>query len=138
MRYYLDANILVFLLSDKDEDIIHEVSDKLFDYSNVIYASSVAINELILLYKIGKIKLSDCKSAADIIAKIKQFGIEIVYYNQHHLAKYISLNLAPGHKDLSDHAIIAQAISDKIPLISSDREFKNYVSQGLNFVFNKR
>jgi PIN domain nuclease of toxin-antitoxin system len=69
---------------------------------------------------------------------MKLYSIEIVYYNQYHLAKYVALDLALDHKDLSDHAIIAQAISDKIPLISSDRKFENYVSQGLNFVFNKR
>jgi PIN domain nuclease of toxin-antitoxin system len=69
---------------------------------------------------------------------MKLYSIEIVYYNQYHLAKYVALDLTPDHKDLSDHAIIAQAISDKIPLISSDRKFESYVSQGLNFVFNKR
>jgi PIN domain nuclease of toxin-antitoxin system len=62
----------------------------------------------------------------------------LVYYNQHHLTNYVRLELAPDHKDLTDHAIIAQAISDKIPLISSDYKFKNYVSQGLHFVYNKR
>jgi PIN domain nuclease of toxin-antitoxin system len=97
MRYYLDTNILVFILSNPKEDITHEVAERIFDYSNMLYASSIAINELILLYKTGKIELSDCK-----------------------------------------HAIIAQAISGKIPLISSDHKFKNYVSQGLNFVYNKR
>jgi PIN domain nuclease of toxin-antitoxin system len=39
---------------------------------------------------------------------------------------------------LTIHVIIAQAISDKIPLISSDQKFKLYTSQGLDFVFNKR
>ena len=50
----------------------------------------------------------------------------------------ILYELSEGHKDVNDHVIIAQAISDKIPLISSDIEFENYVPQGLNFVFNKR
>jgi PIN domain nuclease of toxin-antitoxin system len=39
---------------------------------------------------------------------------------------------------MNDHAIISQAISDKIALISSDGAFENYTAQGLNFVFNKR
>jgi len=34
--------------------------------------------------------------------------------------------------------IIAQAISDKMPVISSDRKFKLYEKQGLQLVFNKR
>ncbi|MCL2681999.1 MAG: PIN domain-containing protein [Bacteroidales bacterium] len=32
----------------------------------------------------------------------------------------------------------AQAITEKIPLISSDRKFEAYRNQNLNFVYNKR
>jgi len=39
---------------------------------------------------------------------------------------------------MNDHLIISQAISDKIPVISSDYKFKEYIEQGLDFVFNKR
>ncbi len=34
--------------------------------------------------------------------------------------------------------IIAQAISDKIPLVSSDHKFGRYVKFGLDFIFNER
>lgn len=37
-----------------------------------------------------------------------------------------------------DHLIISQAISDRIDLISSDTKFKEYISQGLKFIYNKR
>ncbi|MDR1882665.1 MAG: hypothetical protein LBR26_07770 [Prevotella sp.] len=63
MRYYLDTNILVFLLSNPKEDISREVDDMISDYSNMLYTSSVAVNELILLYKSRKIDLIDCRSA---------------------------------------------------------------------------
>ncbi|OAV65763.1 PIN domain protein [Bacteroidales bacterium Barb4] len=139
MRYYLDTNMLVFiLLNPKSDDISREAADIIFDYSNILYASSVAVNELILLYKTGKVTLSDCKSAEDIISGMKRYGIEIVYYNQYHLEKYIALDLIDGHKDMNDHAIIAQAIADKIPLVSSDTKFHCYTGQGLDFVFNRR
>ncbi|OAV73501.1 PIN domain protein [Bacteroidales bacterium Barb6] len=138
MRYYLDTNILIFILSNQKDCISREVADIVFDFSNMLHTSSVAVNELVLLYKIGKIELSDCKSAEDIISKIGQFSIKIEYYNQYHLEKYVSLDLADGHKDMNDHAIIAQAISEKIPLISSDTKFQYYTGQGLDFIFNKR
>jgi PIN domain nuclease of toxin-antitoxin system len=54
------------------------------------------------------------------------------------LSKYVELSLSAGHRDMNDHAIISQAISDKIPLISSDMKFHDYTKQGLNFVYNKR
>jgi PIN domain nuclease of toxin-antitoxin system len=138
MRYYLDTNILVFVLSRSKDNLDTRIEDIIFDFSNILYTSSIAANELILLYKIGKIELINCKSARDVLSKIEKSGIKIVYYNQYHLLKYSSLELADGHKDMNDHAIIAQAISDKIPLISSDHAFKHYQNQGLQLVFNKR
>jgi PIN domain nuclease of toxin-antitoxin system len=94
--------------------------------------------KLVSLYKTDKIKLSDCESARDVLDKVKIFDIEIVYYNKYHLSKYVELDLVEDHKDMNDHAIIAQAISDKISLISSDTKFHDYTAQGLDFVFNKR
>jgi PIN domain nuclease of toxin-antitoxin system len=138
MRYYLDTNILVFIVCQNKNDLSIDVRNIVFDFSNILYTSSIAVNELILLYKIGKIEFIDCKSANDLLLKIEKSGIEIVYYNKYHLLKYSGLDLVDGHKDLNDHAIIAQAISDKIPLISSDKCFENYRSQGLNFIYNKR
>jgi PIN domain nuclease of toxin-antitoxin system len=138
MRYYLDTNILIFILSENQDDINAKVSNILFDYANIFYTSSIAAQELILLYRLEKIKPLKCKSEEDILNKMEKAGIEIVFFNEHHFSKYIKLSIFDDHKDMNDHAIIAQAISDKIPLISSDREFKNYISQGLEFVFNKR
>ncbi|OAV64288.1 PIN domain protein [Bacteroidales bacterium Barb6] len=138
MRYYLDTNMLVFMLLNNKNCISRKVDNIISDFSNILYASSIAVNELILLYKSGKIELRSCKSAEDIISEIKRFGIEIVYYNQYHLAKYAALEIAGGHKDMNDHAIIAQAIADKIPLVSSDTDLYCYTAQGLNLIFNKR
>jgi PIN domain nuclease of toxin-antitoxin system len=137
MRYYLDTNILVYFLFKK-ENIHHTVQSLLDDYANTFYVSSVAIKELILLHRIGKIKNRLYKSEEDILGKIKKSEIKIVFFNEHHFSKYAKLSIVDGHKDMNDHAIISQAISEKIALISSDREFENYTNQGLNFVYNKR
>ena len=138
MRYYLDTNILIFILSKQNDEIKNEVRKIIYDYSSILYVSSIVLQELLLLYRIRKIDLSRYKSEKDILADIKEIGIEVVFFNEHHLSAYASLRIIEGHKDMNDHSIIAQAISDKIPLISSDTKFKEYVSQGLNFIYNKR
>jgi PIN domain nuclease of toxin-antitoxin system len=138
MRYYLDTNLLVFILFDIHDEIDRDVSAILKDYSTVLYASSVSIKELILLFKIGKLKFLRYKSEYDLLTELKRAGIEIVFFNEHHFGKYAKLQIREDHKDMNDHAIIAQAISDRILLVSSDHKFKSYVSQGLNLVFNKR
>lgn len=138
MRYYLDTNILVFILSDQFDEINSDIQTILEDYSSILYVSNIAVQELIFLYRIGKFRSKFYKCEQDLTDSLKENGIRIVYFNEHHLDAYTSLQLVDGHKDMYDHAIIAQAISDKIPLISSDHEFEWYTKQGLNFIFNRR
>ncbi|GAP72624.1 hypothetical protein SAMD00024442_37_36 [Candidatus Symbiothrix dinenymphae] len=139
MRYYLDTNILIFILLKESDNIHRNVQKLLDDYGNSFYASAVVVKELIHLYKTGDIKDKDFKTAKDLLTVMeKTYGIEIKPLNQYHLAKYAEIDIVKGHKDPNDHIIIAQAISDKIPLISSDHQFPFYAGQGLNCVFNKR
>jgi PIN domain nuclease of toxin-antitoxin system len=58
-------------------------------------------------------------------------GIIIKPVTRKHLECYSDLDVIQKHNDPNDHMIIAQAISDKIPLISSGQKFKCYISQGL-------
>ncbi|HCC85018.1 MAG TPA: hypothetical protein DEQ06_00225 [Porphyromonadaceae bacterium] len=59
-------------------------------------------------------------------------------YAKEHLATLSKLEIAARHKDPLDHAIIAHAITEKLTLISSDRQFENYTGQHLDFIYNKR
>jgi PIN domain nuclease of toxin-antitoxin system len=114
------------------------VSSILEDYSNIFYTSAIAVKELIHLHKTGDINYRCYKTAKDLLTAIKDADIKIKPLEERHLFKYTELETVAGHKDPNDHIIIAQAISDKIPLISSDHKFNFYVPQGLEFVFNKR
>ena len=138
MRYYLDTNMLVFILLKEKDEINHKVAHIINDYSSILYASSVAVQELLLLFRIGKFRYSKYKSDKDILADIELLHIEIVFFNQLHLNTYTALQITEDHKDMNDHAIISQAISDKISVISSDAKFKDYTNQGLKFIYNKR
>ena len=108
------------------------------DYSNRLYVSSVAVKELIHACKTGNIQDAYAKSLNELFDDMDELGIEIVLMNKYHLQQYAALETVAGHKDPNDHIIIAQAISDKIPIISSDRMFKEYTRQGLDFVYNRR
>ena len=138
MRYYLDTNILVYLLSQSKDEIYFSVKSILSECSNILFASSISVSELILLYRIGKFKVKSYKTGHDLLDSLEQFSIRMTFFNEFHFKQYLALNIVGDHKDVIDHMIIAQAISDKMPLISSDHEFKKYVPQGLNLVFNRR
>ena len=49
----------------------------------------------------------------------------------------LRINSAMGHKDPSDHIIISHAITNRLPLISSDHKFPFYRKQGLDLIENK-
>jgi PIN domain nuclease of toxin-antitoxin system len=140
MRYYLDTNILIFILFDKNlkDNCDKDTYNILSDYENIFYISSIAIRELIKLYHDGELKSVKYRFYRDIISFIDELGIEIKPFTRQHVITYAELKPAENHKDPNDHMIIAQAISDKIPIISSDRKFKLYGNQGLQLVFNKR
>ena len=138
MRYYLDTNILIFILGNDRDELNTETLDILEAYSNTFYLSIVVLKELILLYKERKLGHLKYKTYKDIFDIIEGLRYEIIPVTKKHLFAYAELESVREHKDPNDHIIIAQSISDKIPVISSDRKFKLYEKQGLRLVFNKR
>jgi len=137
MRYLIDSHILFFTVSDREE-LTAEVKGILDDCGNRIYIPSKCVEELIYLQQSGKINIKQWKSADDIIGNIKALDIGIKYVAEEHLLTLARLPLFPDHKDPTDRIIVAQAITEKTALISSDRKFPLYIRYGLDFVFNKR
>ena len=134
MQYYLDTNILAFLLTNKDS-ISRKVENILSNYENVLLTSSVCVMELIHLFQIGKLRKRNF-DVSFVLDKIAEFNITIKSVQQQHLQTMSELQFFQDHTDPNDRLIISQAITDKIPLISSDRKFSKY--QDLKFVFNER
>lgn len=137
MRYYLDTNIIYFLLFNPQE-ISSDILDVLGDYETITYTSSECIKEFLHLFETDNLSTKKIK-ANNVIDVIKDdLGITIVPFTEKHLRKLAELPYYEKHKDPNDRIIIAQAISDKIPIISSDNKFHNYVQDGLKFMYNKR
>ena len=69
-----------------------------------------------------------------------KISMKILPLKKEHMQTYahMEINEAQGHKDPSDHVIIAHAITEHLPLISSDTRFGFYRSQGLDLVFNQK
>jgi len=137
-RYLIDTNILIFYANDQTL-LTKEAADIIDDYNNRIYVPSKCVEELIYLQQAEKNIIKRCKSADDTVDFITDelnFGIK--YIAEEHLRTLARLPLFPDHKDPTDRIIIAQAITEKTPIISSDRKFNDYKRLGLKFVFNRR
>lgn len=141
MRYYLDTNILVFLITGQRDEIHPDVTEKIFDYANQMLTSSVCVHELVHLNQIGKFepyKRVSVPSPPEVLAWLNEINIEVVTVSKRHIQCFSELPMQPEHRDPNDRLVIAQAIADRIPLVSSDRKFDWYKRHGLEFVFNDR
>jgi len=135
MRYFLDTNIFVFHALDND-NLDRNVISILDDYENIIYISAEVVKETMHLIRQKKIAVKHWKTPNDIWKSITEWGFVVDYVKEEHIRTLGNLVTAKDHKDPTDHIIIAQAITNKIPVISSDTQFRHYKGQGLNLVFN--
>ena len=139
MRYYLDTQSLAqfFLSRDNTSPDVRAVFE---DYSNQFLTSMVCVKELIHLIQTDRIRPLRGKKRYDATAAIDSMiraGVNIVPTTILHLQQLSRLPLFPEHNDPNDRLIIAQAIADRVPLITTDRKFALYEDSGLQVVENR-
>lgn len=138
MRAYLDTNILVYLIVGDKEDLSRDIRALFADSYSLFYTSTVCVKELIHLYRTGRIGGSRSRrSELDLLEELRNLRIEIVSVTEKHLRTFSQLPFHGDHRDPDDRLIIAQAISDRIPLVSSDRKFSLYEDDGLDYIPNR-
>lgn len=138
MRYLLDTNIFIYAALETDR-LDRDVAAILEDYDNQLYISTESTKELVQLFKRKNIGNTIWKSAKMMIHDMEDnFHITILPIRKEHLLTYAGLETPEFHNDPSDHVIIAQAITERMPLVSSDLKFPFYRQQGLDLVLNKK
>ena len=136
-RYLIDTNVLIQLAAEQDftEDVHY-----MLKYSGAqIYVSSASVQELINLLQGEDVKLQKQKNVS--VFNVFEFiedtlGFTVKYVDKGHLKQLCKMDIINKHTDPFDRIIIAQAILEKIPLISSDKQFPKYRKMGLNFIPN--
>jgi PIN domain nuclease of toxin-antitoxin system len=136
MRYLIDTNVFIDYIEDRpvQKDVLYILEDS----DNTVYVSSESIKEFIHLMQSGKIL---CKKNNNLMLDVfdiieNELGFNIKYVAREHLRTLAKLEAVEGHTDPSDRLIIAQAITEKMPLVSSDRKFPKYRKFGLDFIPN--
>lgn len=139
MRYLIDTNIYVYMMTEYDK-LSRDVDALLQDYDNVLCMSVESLKELIVAYRNKGLWSKTWHSEAEMVRSIMDSSIVLLPIKPEHMQTYaeMQINEVQGHKDPSDHVIIAQAITEGIPLISSDKRFDFYRRQGLDLVFNAK
>lgn len=140
MRYLIDTNIIVYIISDPDS-LDNDVKAIISDPDNTLYTSAESAKELVIAYRNKGLLTKRWGKAEDMLNSIEdEYGIYIRPINREHIHTYarLSLNTRQDHRDPSDHVIISHAITEHMPLISSDTRFGYCRAQGLDFIYNKR
>ena len=138
MRYLIDTNIVIFFGIENDR-LSRQVSAILNDYENQIYISSESVKEIFMLLEHRKINVPSWKYPQHLFDTIEnEWGFTVNYVKKEHLFTFAELEPVEGHNDPFDRMIIAQAITEQMPLISSDAKFNRYGQQKLDFILNEQ
>ena len=118
MKILLDTHIFLWMLTSPER-----LNDKrryeLETPANEVFLSAMSIAELMIKHTIGKIHVE-----FDPLEMAKQMRIEILSFSGDHAMMLGKMPL--HHKDPFDRMIIAQAIVNRLPLMSDDPKFPAY------------
>lgn len=135
-RLLLDTCVVCDMLYNFD-GLDKKAVELLEDTTCTRFVSFETLRELVVLFNNKKIRSKQWKTAEDILHTVlNDLDITILPLHTEVALTYsrLQLNEAQNHYDPSDHIIISQAITERIPLISSDLKFPFYRKQGLDLI----
>ena len=122
MRLIIDTQVLIWWTNDVS-NISPRVQDIIFDLDNELWLSLVSIWEMQIKISFGKLNLP--RPLPDIIAtQIEENQIKILPIELSHV--YTLDRLPLHHRDPFDRLIIAQSLTEKMPIASIDKAFDAY------------
>lgn len=126
MRFLLDTAILIFAVESPDR-LSKRATSILQDPANILKLSTVSLVEIAIKTGAGKLQFS-----SDVAQEaIEDLGLRLLPFSASHAIRLFGLPL--HHRDPFDRQIIAQAIEEDIPVVTSDDKFKLY--KGLRLIW---
>jgi PIN domain nuclease of toxin-antitoxin system len=125
-RLLLDTAVLIYAV-ESPEKLSRRVAVALQNDTISLGLSAVSLTEIAIKNKVGKLTFP----AEAVRRAIESLGIRIVPYTAEHAFHLFELPL--HHRDPFDRQIIAQALVEKIPVVTPDRTFGRY--EGLKLVW---
>lgn len=115
----LDTAVLIFSV-ESPERISKRATAVLKNPENVRELSSVSLTEIAIKATLGKLRFS-----AEIARQaLEDMDVRILPFTAEHAFRLFEL--PAHHRDPFDRQIIAQAISENIPVVTSDEHFSLY------------
>ncbi len=122
MRALRDTNAFLWFISGSDR-LSSKARDFMADYNNDLVISSASLWEIAIKTSLGKLEMLSPFDQL-IPAQLEKNAIDVLPIELDHLSATIKLEF--HHRDPFDRLIIAQGISEQIPVITSDAAFVKY------------
>ena len=139
ISYLLDTHAFIWLLTDSDK-LNNNIREDIEYFQYPCYVSIETLHEIVILQSLKKISLD--YSLEKIVDYLQTVQILILPLKINHL---IVLGKLPTnkldkqiHDDPFDRALIAQAIAEKLTIVSSDGKFPPYCNYGLKLLVNEK
>jgi len=122
MRVLLDTHALIWFAFDDPK--LSEASKRvILSFDNDVAVSAASAWELTTKVRLGKLSIA-AKFAYDFRTKVKGLSFEELPITVEHGQR---AGLLPGeHKDPFDRMLIAQALTENIPIVSNEKVFDRY------------
>lgn len=126
MRLLLDTATFICAV-EAPERLSKRANSALQSAENILELSAISITEIAIKAALGKLKLT----AAIARQAIQDLDLRLLPYTGDHALRLFEL--PPHHRDPFDRQIIAQALAEKIPIVTPDEKFRLY--SGLKIIW---
>ena len=123
MRHLVDTQIMIWAMISPEKLF---PSIKTILQSGEILVSQISFFEIAIKQTIGKLPKLDMPIST-LFQRAEQDGFKILPLHAKHIETYVDIPLFAQHRDPFDRLLLATAVSEDIPVLSADENFKLYV-----------
>ncbi len=118
MRYLLDSHVFLWWLQN-DLRLVPSVLDLIKDPANQIWVSAASIWEIGIKQANGKLRVPEGLSEQISLEGFKPLNISVEHAQ-------LAARLPKHHSDPFDRMLVAQAMLERLKLVTADRHLKSY------------
>lgn len=118
MRLLVDTHLLLWWLAGRP--VSRRAAELIRDPANLLYASAASVWEVAVKASLGKIQVAPDA----LLDALGSNGFEAMAVSWRHAARVAGLPM--HHRDPFDRLLVAQSLSESVPLLTHDRALAAY------------
>ncbi len=122
IRVLLDTSTFIMASTEGIGQLSRSTRTLLEDPETHRLLSAISYSEIAIKVAIGKLKMD-----SDLVSKGSEYlRLTVIPYTAIHAQSLFKLPFYADHRDPFDRMLIATALSESVPLVSPDKQFKRY------------